>query len=302
MTSSSLNHSMGKSMVLVTGATGLLGSVLVPLLRSHGNTVLTHAHRSAADYSFDLTDKQQTAALLEKLRPKAVINLAGLTSVERCQEQPNESYLINTRIVEHLACGIRQSGTDCHLVQISTDQVYDGEGPHSEDRVTLTNNYAFSKYAGELAAAQVSSTILRTNFVGRSKIRSRESLTDWVYNSLTGRKHVQVLNDVYFSPLSMTTLVELINVVIERKPVGVFNVGSHNGMTKADFDFTFAEHLKLPTAFMTRIDTSQATFLKAYRPKDMRMDCSKFEATLQVKLPDLLDEIRRVAGEYDEVA
>ena len=99
MTSSSLNHSMGKSMVLVTGATGLLGSVLVPLLRSHGNTVLTHAHRSAADYSFSLTDKQQTASSLEKLRPKAVMNLAGLTSVERCQEQPNESYLINTQIV-----------------------------------------------------------------------------------------------------------------------------------------------------------------------------------------------------------
>lgn len=286
-------------MVLVTGATGLLGSVLVPLLRSYGKTVVTHAHRSEADYSFNLTDKKQTTALLAKLQPKAIINLAGLTSVERCQEQPNESYLVNTRIVEHLAAGIRQSGTDCHLVQISTDQVYDGEGPHSEEMTTLTNAYAFSKYAGELAAAQVSSTILRTNFVGRSKIRNRESLTDWVYNSLTGRKHVQVLNDVYFSPLSMTTLVELINVVVEKRPAGVFNLGSHNGMTKADFDFAFAECLKLPTAFMTRIDTSQATFLKAYRPKDMRMNCSKFEATLQMKLPDLMDEVRNVAGEYE---
>jgi dTDP-4-dehydrorhamnose reductase len=293
---------MDKSMVLVTGATGLLGSVLVPLLRSYGKTVVTHAHHSQADHSFNLTDKHQTAALLEELRPKSVINLAGLTSVERCQEQPNESYLINTRIVEHLASWIRQSGTDCHLVQISTDQVYDGVGPHTEEMVTLTNNYAFSKYAGELAASQVSSTILRTNFVGRSKIRTRESLTDWVYNSLMGRKHVRVLNDVYFSPLSMTTLIELINLVIERKPLGVFNLGSHNGMTKADFDFAFAECLNLPTAFMTRIDTSQATFLKAYRPKDMRMDCSKFEATLRVKLPDLMDELRSVAGDYDEVA
>ena len=289
-------------MVLVTGATGLLGSVLVPLLRSYGKPVVTHAHRSAADYSFDLTDKQQTAALIEKLRPEIVINLAGLTSVERCQEQPNESYLINTRIVENLVSAMRRSGTDCHLVQISTDQVYDGAGPHAEEAITLTNNYAFSKYAGELAAAQVPSTILRTNFVGRSKIRNRESLTDWVFNSLTGRKHVSVLNDVYFSPLSMTTLVRMVDLVIERKPIGVFNLGSHNGMTKADFDFAFAEHLQLPTTFMTRIETNQATFLKAYRPKDMRMNCSKFEATLQVRLPNLLDEVRSVAGEYDEVA
>jgi len=293
---------MDKSTVLVTGASGLLGSVLVPLLRSHGKNVATHARQSNADHSFDLTDKHQTAALLDELRPKTVVNLAGLTSVERCQEQPNESYLINTRIVENLTSWIRQSGTDCHLVQISTDQVYDGNGPHTEDKITLTNNYAFSKYAAELAAAQVSSTVLRTNFVGRSKIPHRESLTDWVYNSLTGHKHVRVLNDVYFSPLSMTTLVELINLVTDKKPIGVFNVGSHNGMTKADFDFAFADCLKLPTAFMTRIDTSQATFLKAYRPKDMRMDCSKFETTLQVTLPDLLAEIRSVAGEYGEVA
>lgn len=284
-------------MVLVTGATGLLGSVLVPLLRSYGKTVSTHAQRSDADHSFNLTDRQQTIALLDRLRPAVVINLAGLTSVERCQEQPNESYLINTRIVENLVAGIRRSGVG-HLVQISTDQVYDGKGPHPEEAITLTNNYAFSKYAGELAAAQVSSTVLRTNFVGRSKIRNRESLTDWVYNSLTGRKHVQVLQDVYFSPLSMNTLVEMINRVIDKKPVGVFNLGSHNGMTKADFDFAFAEHLKLPTEFMTRIDTNQAAFLKAYRPKDMRMNCSKFETALQVKLPDLKDEIRSVAGEY----
>lgn len=293
---------MDKPTLLVTGATGLLGSVLVPLLRSRGRRVVTHAHRSDADRSFDLLDHQKTLSFLDELRPDVIVNLVGLTSVERCQERTNESYLMNTRVVETLASWTRQAGTRCHLIQISTDQVYDGKGPHTENMVSITNNYAFSKYAGELAAAQVPSTILRTNFVGRSRIRSRESLTDWVYSSLTGGQHVQVLNDVYFSPLSMKTLGEMIDLVIEKRPLGVFNLGSHKGMTKADFDFAFAECLKLPTHFMTRIDSSQATFLKAYRPRDMRMDCSKFERELQIKLPDLLDQLRGVAGEYDELA
>ena len=293
---------MDKPTLLVTGATGLLGSVLVPSLRSHGLSVITHGNRSAADHSSDMLDRRKALSLLDELRPDVIINLVGLTSVERCQERTNESYLMNTRVVETLAAWIRQSSKRCHLVQISTDQVYEGNGPHTEDMVSITNNYAFSKYAGELAAAQVPSTILRTNFVGRSRIHSRESLTDWVYNSLTTGKHVEVLDDVYFSPLSMQTLGEMIHLVIERKPLGVFNLGSRNGMTKADFDFAFAECLKLPTHFMTRIDSSQATFLKAYRPKDMRMDCSKFERELQVKLPELADQIRAVAGEYDALA
>ena len=289
-------------MILVTGATGLLGTTLVPQLRSLGRTVSTHAQKSAADHAFDLTDREATLASLEKIRPGVIVNLVGLTSVERCQEKTHESYLLNTRTVENIAAWITRSGSDCHLVQISTDQVYDGRGPHREEPVTLTNNYAFSKYAGELAAATVPSTILRTNFVGRSNAPHRESLTDWVINAMSNRRNVEVLDDVYFSPLSMTTLGEMINRVIEKRPTGVFNLGSRDGMTKADFDYAFAEVMKLPTHYMKRILSADAHFLKAYRPKDMRMDCSKFETALQVQLPSLSSQINSIAGEYDAAA
>lgn len=289
-------------MILITGATGLLGSTLVPWVKEHGKTIATHARLANADYSADLVNRNEAFALLDKLKPSVIINLVGLTSVELCQEQANKAYLVNTRTVENLTHWILQAGAACHLIQISTDQVYDGECLHTEDQVTLTNNYAFSKYAGELAAARVPSTILRTNFIGRSKINNRESLTDWVYTSLKSGEHIQVLNDVYFSPLSMTTLAEMIQLVVAKKPVGTFNLGSHNGMSKADFDFAFAACLELPTNTMTRIDSSQAAFLKAYRPKNMRMDCSKFENTLGVKLPNLKDEIKLVAREYHAVA
>lgn len=287
-------------MILITGATGLLGTTLVPWLRAQGQQVATHARHAAANHAADLTAREATFAMLDAVKPEVIINLVGLTSVERCQEQPNESYLVNTRSVENLAAWIVAQGRGCHLVQISTDQVYDGPHEHVEDEVTLTNNYAFSKYAGELAALLVPSTILRTNFVGRSKVAKRESLTDWVFNSLTRRAQVQVLRDVYFSPLSMATLVRMIGLVVERKPLGVFNLGSHKGMSKADFDFAFAAELDLPTDTMTRIDSAQATFLKAYRPKDMRMDVTRFERALGVRLPDLIDEIKSVAKEYHE--
>ena len=88
---------------------------------------------------------------------------------------------------------------------------------------------------------------------------------------------------------------------MKRKPNGVFNLGSHSGMSKADFAFAFAEELDITSRSMTRTTTDQVTFLKTYRPKDMRMDCSKFENTLDVKLPFLLDEIKRAAKEYDEI-
>jgi len=292
------------STILVTGATGLLGLSLKPYLKNCGYNVITHARSSLADFMFDLSDGAQTYKMLEKIQPSMIINLASLTSVEGCEDNTNLAYLINTRSVESLTHWILESGAKCHLIQISTDHVYDGDGvnPNTEDKVIISNNYAFSKYAGELIANQVPSTILRTNFVGRSQLKNRESLTDWVYRSITSGIKVNVLNDVYFSPLSIKILCEMIEIVLQKKPLGTFNLGSHNGMSKANFDFAFAEALKLPTKTMKRIELSQATFFKAKRPKDMLMDSSKFENSLNVKLPDLIDIIAEVSKEYYEIS
>lgn len=284
--------------ILVTGATGLLGKGLVHQLIKHGHKIITQARRNDADFLVDLADKNSVYELLNKTNPTVIINLVGLTNVDLCQEQTNFSYVANSRTVENLAQWINESGSGCHLIQISTDQVYDGVGPHSEETVALTNNYAFSKYAGELAAMLTSSTILRTNFMGFSQTANRESLTDWIFRSLKNEENIQVLSDVFFSPLSMTTLSEMIHLVIEQRPTGTFNLGSRNGMSKADFAFTFAECLGLQTKTMTRIRADEASFLKTYRPKDMRLDCLKFEKTFEVTLPNLSGEIQLVANDY----
>jgi dTDP-4-dehydrorhamnose reductase len=287
------------SKILVTGSTGLLGGTLISVLESTDNTVITHAKNSDAETQADISDIKQTFELLDKIKPDIIINLVGQISVELCQENPNIAYLANTKTVENLVNWI-ESNKNCHLIQISTDHIYDGKGPHSENIVTLTNNYAFSKYAGELAARRVQSTILRTNFIGRSKVAWRESLTDWVYRSLTNNKQVQVLDDVFFSPLSMLTLSNLIYLVVTEKPIGIFNLGSRKSMSKAKFDFEFAMHLGLNTKLMTCISSENASFLKAYRPRDMSMDCSKFEEKFCLKLPDLIDEMKIAAEDYIE--
>jgi dTDP-4-dehydrorhamnose reductase len=286
--------------ILITGSTGLLGADLVLHLKKCGYKVITHSLTRKADFLFDLSDQEKSYKFLQKIKPSVIINLVSLTSVELCEKKLNLAYLANTRSVENLANWISFSGNACHLVQISTDHIYDGPGIHSEKDVTITNNYALSKYAGELAAVQVPSTVLRTNFVGRSKVAHRESMTDWVYNSLTELKNVKVLDDVYFSPLSIKVLTKMIELVVQKKLIGIYNLGSSDGMSKADFDFAFAKYLKLPINAMKRINSTEAEFIRAYRPKNMCMDCSKFENAFDIKLPSLKDLIEPLALEYYE--
>ncbi len=277
----------------------MLGSTLVPFLRGRGYSVITQGRLSTADFPADLTRLSDARALLSEVAPDVIVNLIGLTSVEGCEENLHRAYLVNTKTVENIVDAIRNRKSNPHLIHISTDHIYDGSGFHAEGDVTITNNYAITKYAGEMAALQVRSAILRTNFIGRSRVEGRQSLTDWVFQSMKRGDSIEVLSDVMFSPLSMACVSEMVDAVAQKEPVGVFNLGSRGGMSKAELDYAFAEAAGLPTKSMTRINSSEARFLRAYRPKNMRMDSSKFESALGLTLPTLEEEIKRVAREYE---
>ena len=283
--------------VLIVGGSGMLGSTLAPLLRASG-PVLVHGHQAHADVWADVTDASQAHTLLESSRPAAIINLAGHTNVDACERQPNQAYRLNVRIVENLVRWMNVQDSPPVFIHISTDQLYDGEGPHLEDDVTVSNTYALTKYAGELAALQVPSTVLRTNFFGLSRCATRTSFTDWLLAGLRDGRTLKVFDDLCFSPLSMTTLCGAISSVLRSPVQGVFNLGAKDGMSKADFAFAFAEALDLPTSGMERTTTNQVDFLKTYRPKDMRMDSQAFESAFDLHLPLLAQELQLTCEEY----
>ena len=284
--------------VLVTGATGLLGCSLVPLLQERGHQVACMGHTHASDQNLDLTSYEQTARALDQANPEVIVNLTALTNVDRCETHPQEAYLLNVKTVENLCAWIKTASQACHLIQISTDQVYDGPGPHAEGEPTIRNHYAMSKLAGEFLAGTVPATILRTNFVGRSQREGRASLTDWLHGALRDRTSVNVFDDVMFSPLAISTLCDCIERCIAERPFGVFNLGSRDGMSKADFAFAFAAALGLETTNFKRVNSRSISTLAAHRPTDMRMNSGRYEACMGIRLPSLIDEVSRLADEY----
>lgn len=286
--------------ILILGAGGLLGGALRPYLELSGFDIITCGRSGDVEYKVDFSNFEHATELLNKIKPEIIINLIGLVDVEYCEVNSNESYLSNTLVVENIVCWIEEGHNKSHLIHISTDQFYNDLKTNTEDKVVLMNYYSFSKYSGELVAKRIDSTILRTNFFGRCNVPGKESFTDWLYNSLVNNIAIKVFKDVYFSPLSMQTLSEMIAIVIQKKPIGVFNLGSKNGLSKADFSFQFAKEVGFSTESMTPVFINDVSFIKAKRPNHMQMDSSKFEEILNVKLPSIESEIKIVAKEYSK--
>lgn len=283
--------------IVVTGGNGMLGHSLIPTLLKEGHLV-TCLGRSLANKTIvvDYSSVDSIHQVLDDINPEFIVNLAALTDVDQCERCPQDAYTANVRVVEILADWIRKNN-HCHLIQISTDHFYDGSKKPIEKNIKILNHYAFSKYAGEIVAQGVGSTILRTNFFGKSLNPERQSFSDWAINGFRSRRKIFLLSDVFFSPLSMSTLCRFICHIIKNPATGTFNLGSKNGISKADFVICLAKlldqrHVHLENGYLKDLE------LFAPRPLDMRMDCSKFESTFDLELPNLDEEIKSIESEY----
>jgi dTDP-4-dehydrorhamnose reductase len=278
----------------------MLGCTLAPFLESKGHSVICHGHKAVADVSCDLTDSAATNTLMQAVGPQCVINLVAATNVDDCERNPHAAYMLNVRTVETIVESLARRD-QALLLHVSTDQVYDTVGESSENDIRLTNTYALSKYAGELAAQRMPAVVLRTNFFGPSRLATRKSFSDWLLDNFRQGKPFTAFADVSVSPLSMDTLSAVIERVVNQPEVGVFNVGSHHGMSKADFAEALAHAFDLPLGPMRR-GSSEEIKLAAYRPKDMCMNSSKFEQAFDMALPCLVDEINRLRTDENAAA
>jgi len=149
-------------LVLVTGASGQVGSATAQRLRSVATVVATSRAR------LDLAKPSTIAAVLDVIAPDLVINAAAYTAVDRAEAEPELAERVNAEAPGVLArwCARRS----VPLIHFSTDYVFDGQGtrPWSEDDAPRPlSAYAISKLAGEeqVRAANGCFLIVRTSWI-----------------------------------------------------------------------------------------------------------------------------------------
>ena len=284
---------------MILGADGFLGYRLCQSLRK--NEIVKCGRGKRNDIILDQTKKNNFSDILSKIKPDVIINLIAITDVDLCEKNKKKANNVNNIMVKNFVRTIRESKlmNKVFFLHISTDQVYSGNGPHKENYTKTENVYSRSKLKGEKYIKKINGCVIRTNFIGKSLIK-KKSLSDWVYQSLKNNKKINAFKNVKFSPLNIETLCVYINLIIKKKISGVYNLGSKNGFSKAEFVLKFAKKLNLNTNLIKFIDYKKKMLL-AKRPLDMRMNVKRFENKFNVVIKDLNYEIDLLSKEYKKI-
>ena len=280
--------------VLILGAYGFLGSSLSKFLKEKNLIVFRQGRKPNSEYVCDPNLKSELSNLISRLKPDCIINTIADTSVDGCELNFVRAFQINCLILENIISAIKNK--DIFLIHISTDQVYEGFGPHIESAANPINSYAITKYMSEKIALSHKSLILRTNFVGKSNSK-KLSFTDWAISSFLNKKEVYLFRDVFFNPVHISFLNKIIKEAIERKYIGVFNLGSKTGISKSKFIKKLTKSLNLFNPNMKIISVDEFNF-NAKRPKDMVMNSSKFEERFHINVPSIEETLELLSEDY----
>ena len=116
----------------VTGVGGQLGhDVMNELIgRGHGGVADGSAVTKAPYVALDITDRAAVERVVTDVKPDAVIHCAAWTAVDLAEdpEKAEKVRAINAGGTQNIADACKKLG--CKMTYISTDYVFDGQGPN----------------------------------------------------------------------------------------------------------------------------------------------------------------------------
>ncbi len=266
--------------ILITGGSGLLALNWAHAVKNRCHVTLGLHKRQvvfpeAQIHQIDLESIGALVRSIEEVLPQQVIHMAGLTSVDRCELEPQLAHHINVTLAANVAkaCAITGVG----LVHISTDHLFSGQDSLVDENQPISpiNVYGQTKAEAEYQVldANPDALVIRTNFYGWGT-SYRKSFSDVVINALRIGSNLTLFQDVYYTPILVETLALAVHDLIGLKANGIFNVVGDERISKKDFGLKVAEEFGLEfSSVKTGLFAAQTKLIQ--RPLDMSLSNHK---------------------------
>jgi dTDP-4-dehydrorhamnose reductase len=291
--------------LLITGASGLLGTKLVELALKARHEVSSvyneHPTKGSEAVRVELRDAEAVRSMLTSRAPDVVIHTASITDVDFCERSPSLAMDINGKATGIIADVCRE--LSIFLVYVSSDYVFDGQTGHygEEDRPNPINAYGRSKLLGERMVSDYAGDYCttRTSVLFGCGREHRSNFGTWLLEQLTTGQNVSVINGQYASPTLSTHLARMLLEVAEKRITGIIHLAGADRMNRYEFAVRFAQEFGFNAALVVPI-SADPTRWHARRPTDSSLNVERAIRLLDMKPMTVDDELREFKLELRE--
>ena len=270
--------------LLVFGRTGQVARELQHLASAQALDL-----RGLGRDSADLARPGACAAAIQAHRPRAVINAAAYTAVDRAEDDEALATAINGAAPAEMA--VACAALNIPLVHISTDYVFPGTG-HSPwapgDMTAPANAYGRSKSTGEegIRASRATHAILRTAWVfsahGANFVKAMLRLSET-------RDQISVVDDQIGGPTPARAIAAACLSIAQQLQDDEQKTGTYHFSGAPDASWcTFARAIFAAAGRPTRVQgiPTNAYPTPAVRPRNSRLDCGATTAVFGLPRPN----------------
>jgi len=209
---------MNGKKILVTGASGMLGSSLI--------NELNEASIIGFDKRLDITDLNIVYTKLNEIKPDIIIHTAAYTDVEACEVDVDKAYKINTIGTQNLINYCIDK--DVLFVYISSTGIYGtckDEAYTEFDSLEPTTIHHKSKYEAEKIVQNHINKylILRTGWLYGGEKTHTKNFVYKRYLEASQKKVIYSDNTQIGNPTYIGDFAKQIKILIENNQYGVFN-------------------------------------------------------------------------------
>jgi len=275
--------------ILVAGKTGQLARCLVDVAEQRALSIV-----AVGRPDFDLEDSDSINRAVDAALPRAIVNAAGYTAVDRAESEPERAFAVNRDGAERLAATARR--LQIPFVHVSTDYVFDGRksSAYFEDDIPCPLGvYGRSKLEGELAVMDTNpdALVFRTSWVyspyGTNFLKTVLRLADT-------RDVVRVVDDQRGAPTAAidvaSTIIDALGQVNGKNAqtrAGVYHVTAAGettwyGFAKVIFSGWHDRGHRVPV--LEPIASADYPS-RVERPANSRLDCGKTDRVFGIRMP-----------------
>jgi dTDP-4-dehydrorhamnose reductase len=220
--------------ILITGAAGRLGGLLLDVLAQRGHQV-TGADVVGNVTRLDATDFQATRAFVAELQPDLVIHPAAWTDVDGCARDPERAIVVNGFGAQNVA--LAAANVSAAVLYVSTNEVFDGaqRRPYLEyDAANPTNPYGYSKWVGERAVQHVNPRhyLVRTSWLFA---HGGKNFLQTIHEAAQQGKRLRIVTNEVANPTYNNDLGDAIAALIETERYGIYHLTNEGACSRYHF-------------------------------------------------------------------